>query len=445
AGQAAIGIVKLSGPSAVEIVSRIYKPTNKKSLHKQASFSISHGFVIDKKRNVIDEVLVSIMRGPKSYTAEDVVEINCHGGAIALQSVLGLILENGARLADPGEFTKRAYLNGRIDLAQAEAVADIVNAKTKLALKTAQGQLSGKLSDSVKDIRRNLIEVLTQLQASIDFSDEDIQTEGYALLTQKIDKAIKQCNKLLETFKDGQLLKQGIKTAIVGGPNVGKSSLLNALLNRERAIVTKAAGTTRDLIEEVINVKGLPLLLQDTAGIRKAFNEAEKKGIKLSQKALSDADLVLMVFDISSGLGSIENQLVMDIKDKKTIAVLNKCDLKAMIKVADIKKIGIDNIVKVSALTVEGIEDLKQKITDICFEHHVEPKEVIVGNLRQAKAIEEGVKRMGKALSLLKEKESEEIVALEIEGASESLARIIGEISNEDILNSIFSTFCIGK
>ncbi|KKM94670.1 hypothetical protein LCGC14_1196040, partial [marine sediment metagenome] len=323
AGRAAIGIVKISGPKAIPITDTIFLATNKKMLSRTPTFSLIHGNAIDKKKQLVDEVLVSVMRGPKSYTGEDVVEINCHGGSVALGAVLDLTLKNGARLAEPGEFTKRAYLNGRIDLVQAEAVANIIQAKTALALKAAQSQLDGRLSETIRSLRAELMDIAVQLQAAIDFSDEDIEPNDYEALLASLGDTKKKIKNLLETNAGGCLLKDGIKTAIVGGPNVGKSSLLNALLKKERAIVTETAGTTRDLIEEIIDVKGLPLVLQDTAGIRRAFDEAESIGIKLSKNALAQADLVLLVIDSSKRMGTTEKSLLKQANPENSVVVLN--------------------------------------------------------------------------------------------------------------------------
>ena len=444
AGQAAIGIVRLSGPRSVEIASKIFRPTNQKDLTKQATFTMRHGAVYDTKGNRIDEVLISLMKAPRSYTAEDVVEINCHGGPISLRSVLELVLERGACLAEPGEFTKRAYLNGRIDLAQAEAVADIIQAKTKLALKSAQRQLEGKLSTAIKNLKEMLVDIMAQLQAAIDFSDEDIEPDAHPALLGKLDAVKAQLEALISTKTDGQLLKEGIKTAIVGGPNVGKSSLLNALLQRERAIVTETAGTTRDMIEEIINVKGLPLVLQDTAGIREAFDGAEKKGIGISLRILEQADLVLLVIDSTVPLGNIERELAKKAKDKKGIIVLNKSDLKPKIGAAGLKTLGMDDLARVSALKLTGLDKLKEKIVKICF-GHVEPEELLVSSIRQAKALEEGLEKINLAQGLLKRGESEEIISLEIISAIENLGQVVGGISAEEVLDRIFSQFCIGK
>lgn len=444
-GPAAIGIVKLSGPKAIEIVSKIFKHSSGKKLKDQATFSLAHGNILDTANSVIDEVLISVMKTPKSYTAEDVVEINCHGGSLATRSVLELVLDKGARLAEPGEFTKRAYLNGRLDLAQAEAVADVIEAKTKLALKAAQGQLGGVLSKKVKSLRSTLLEVIANLQAAIDFSDEDIEPAAYSSLIQKINLIISEIKKLLDSQKEGQPIREGIKTAIIGGPNVGKSSLLNALLQRERAIVTETAGTTRDLIEEIVNVQGLPLVLQDTAGIRNAFDLAEKKGVEISKEALRKADLVLLVIDSSKKLSSVERQLAEEIKDKKTITVLNKCDLKAEIAPVSLKELGLNGHIKVSALKLTGIERLKEKIFGLCFNHQIEPEEILVSNIRQAKALEKGLGSLEAAKRLLAKREPEEIIVFEINRAVQSLGQIIGEISADEVLDEIFSNFCIGK
>lgn len=441
---AAIGIVRLSGPKSIEIVSKLFKPTTERPLKDLQSFSMIHGHILDDQKDQIDEVLISIMRGPKSYTAEDVVEINCHGGPIALRSVLEIVLQKGARLAEPGEFTKRAYLNGRIDLLQAEAVADVVAAKTKLALKTAQSQLKGNLSRYIDTLRGELIDLMAQVQASIDFSDEEIKPEDNSSLIRRSNKAKANLTKLFQTSKDAQILKEGVKTAIIGGPNVGKSSLLNALLQKERAIVTATAGTTRDIIEEVINVRGLALLLQDTAGIREAFDEAEKKGVEISKRAMAHADLILLVIDSTQSLGQIEKKLAAECKGKKVIAVYNKSDLPPA-PANGYKKLGLDNYLKVSALNLDGIDALKDKIVELCFDHRIEPEELLLTSVRQAQAIEKSLEHIEQAEKLLSEGETEELVAFELTRAIDSLDLIIGKVTNDDVLNEIFSTFCLGK
>ncbi len=445
AGQAAIGIVKISGPKAISITDKTFSAANKKTLSSTSTFSLIHGNIIDKKKQPVDEVLVSVMRGPKSYTGEDVVEINCHGGSVALGAVLTLTLKNGARLAKPGEFTKRAYLNGRIDLVQAEAVAYIIQAKTSLALKAAQSQLDGRLSEVVRSLRAELMDIAVQLQAAIDFSDEDVEPDDYKRLLASLRNTKKRIKKLLETNAAGCLLKDGIKTAIIGGPNVGKSSLLNALLKKERAIVTEIAGTTRDLIEEIIDVKGLPLVLQDTAGIRRAFNEAESIGIKLSKNALEQADLVLLAIDASKKLGSTEKLLLKQASPEKTIVVLNKNDLRASISAEDINKHGRFKTTKVSALKLTGLDKLKNKIWDHCLKQQIEPADAVVATKRQAISLENGLSYVERVETLLSNHESEELVAFELSNAISNLSEVIGEISTEEVLDNLFSRFCVGK
>ncbi len=445
AGRAAIGIVKISGPKAIPITDTIFLATNKKMLSRTPTFSLIHGNAIDKKKQLVDEVLVSVMRGPKSYTGEDVVEINCHGGSVALGAVLDLTLKNGARLAEPGEFTKRAYLNGRIDLVQAEAVANIIQAKTALALKAAQSQLDGRLSETIRSLRAELMDIAVQLQAAIDFSDEDIEPNDYEALLASLGDTKKKIKNLLETNAGGCLLKDGIKTAIIGGPNVGKSSLLNALLKKERAIVTETAGTTRDLIEEIIDVKGLPLVLQDTAGIRRAFDEAESIGIKLSKNALAQADLVLLVIDSSKRMGTTEKSLLKQANPENSVVVLNKSDLKATVAPQEIKNIGGFKTSKVSALKLTGLDKLKDKIWDHCLKKQIEPANAVVATKRQAISLENGLSYVERVETLLSNHESEELVAFELNNAISNLSEVIGEISTEEVLDNLFSSFCVGK
>lgn len=448
-GEGGIGIVRLSGPAAIAIAEKLWQGIDGKSLLKQASHRIAYGRVCAASGEEIDEALVSVMRAPKSYTREDVVEINCHGGPVPLRRILAEVLASGARLAEPGEFTRRAFLNGRIDLSQAEAVIDTIRARTDRAARLALIQLAGGLSQEVASISDALLTQLSHLEAAVDYSDEDIVVPDRVKTRESIEKTAERIEKLLAWANEGELVRAGIRLAIVGRPNVGKSSLLNALLKRERAIVTAQAGTTRDVIEESLSLKGVPFVLADTAGIRDGRNEAETLGVALSRRLLAEADLVAAVVDISQGILEEDRTILRAAEGKPLIVAANKADLvgtkKAQKRVRDICDEGW-TCVSVSAKTGEGIEGLEDALVESVFAGGIPATEdMLVSNARHTDALKRALASVSRAADTIRDGLSEEFASAEIRDGLEALGEIGGISVGEEILDRIFSEFCIGK
>lgn len=446
-GESGIGIVRISGPLAEPIAKRLFKP--KKGESQLISHHFHYGEILDPLNgNPIDEVLIVLMKSPKTYTREDIVEIHCHGGYFVLQKVLEMVMREGARLALPGEFTKRAFLNGRIDLTQAEAVIDLIRAKTMASLEIANQQLRGSLYKEVRELKEKLVDYLTLIEAHIDFPEEEI--EPLSLEEMKVDllKMIRKLNDWVDSYQEGKVFREGISCAIAGKTNVGKSSLLNVLLKEERAIVTPYPGTTRDVIEEVINIHGIPLRLMDTAGLRKTVDSIEKEGVRRARERVSDADLVLLMLDGSREMDEDDLEVFEEVKDKKKVVIINKVDLPERISVEKVKgRFPQDPIVLISCLTGEGIEGLKKSIYSslIHREVRVSPEHLIVANLRHKTSLYQAMESLKKGLSGLEEGISLEFIAFEIRSALDSLGEIIGETTTEEVLNHIFERFCIGK
>jgi len=456
-GEGGISIVKLSGPLAVPIAQKLFRSPSHSSPQEIKTHTIIYGHIIDPKiEQVIDEVLLTVMKTPHTYTREDVVEINCHGGATCVRKVLDLTLLAGARLAEPGEFTKRAFLNGRIDLSQAEAVADIIRAKTDLTRQVAMNQLQGTISEAVNRLRNQLIDILAEVEASIDFPEEDLDFWDLTELTKSTQAILTQLEELLQTAEDGKILREGLSLAIVGKPNVGKSSLLNALLQEDRAIVTEIPGTTRDTIEEYANIRGIPIKLIDTAGIRETSDIVEDAGVKRSKKWLERSDLLLVMLDASEHLTEDDHKLLELIKDKKSIIVLNKIDLLPIREMASrteilagaqVKELALDkSIVKTSMLTGQGLEDLKTVISnEAIHSDSISPDSVIITNARHRDALRKAKTDVEHALSSLDMAMPPELVAVDLRGALNNLGLIVGKTTTDDILDRVFSQFCIGK
>jgi len=441
-GKSGIGIVRLSGRSALSIADKIFVPSDGKCPSQFPTHKLNYGWIKD-----IDEVLLSVMRAPKTYTREDIVEINCHSGIVVLKKILELVLKHGVRLAEPGEFTKRAYLNGRIDLAQAEAVLDVINSQTHNALSVALGQLKGRLSRKVKALRKNLLDILTQLELSIDFCDQDVEPISQQESLKRMNRVWQDLKELAASADKGAILRQGISCVICGKPNVGKSSLLNALLKRDRAIVTPIPGTTRDTLEETVDLSGIPLRLVDTAGISQGRNLAQKEAVKRSRRALKEADLVLLVLDASKKLTSQDLAISRSVSGRTAFVVLNKQDLPAKITIEQAARLSPGKkVLKISALRGEGLERLEQEIADYIWGgKSASGAEVLVTNIRHREALEKAQVFLKRAIKATEASRGAEIVALEIKEAQASLGEIIGKISCEDILDRIFSQFCIGK
>jgi len=455
-GEGGISIVRMSGPLAIPITEIIFRsppktlPSRKGEalLSQVKTHTQTYGHIIaPETEQVVDEVLVCVMRAPRTYTREDIVEINCHGGATCVQRVLELTLISGARLAEPGEFTKRAFLNGRIDLAQAEAVADIIYAKTALSRRVAMSQLSGKLSDEINQLRDGLVDILAEVEASIDFPEEDVDTADTIELREHTTEILNKLTDLLNTADEGIILRDGLNLVIVGKPNVGKSSLLNALLQKDRAIVTEIPGTTRDTIEEYASIKGIPIKLIDTAGIRSTKDIIEEAGVQRSRASLEKSDLLLLMLDASNPLAEDDRLLFELTRDKKTIIVLNKIDLTEVINSTRIKNIAPEKpILRTSMLTGEGLDNLKTTIRDtVIHGDGISPDSVIVTNTRHRDAIRNAKIDLQLALDSMNRDMPPELVAIDLMGTLNKLGLIVGKTSTDDILDRIFSKFCIGK
>ena len=444
-GIGGIGIIRISGKDSFNIIDKIFKPKNKEKEIK--GYTIKYGNIVNPKNNeVIDEVLVSFFKEPKSYTTEDMCEINSHGGNIVMQQILEICLENGAQLAEAGEFTKRAFLNGRIDLVEAEAIIDIINAKTEKEKKASLKQLEGYLSKEINKIKKDILSVMADIEASIDYPEYDIEEVTNKKILDMLEDAKNKLVVLKNSFQNGKILKDGIKTVIIGKPNVGKSSLLNVILKEERAIVTEYEGTTRDTIEEYVTIEGIPLKIIDTAGIRKTENEVEKIGINKSIELTKDADLIIAIFDITKELTKDDKEILELIKDKNAIIVLNKTDLKQNENLTkEIKKIN-KNIVKISALKNEGINELYKEISNLFNLNKINIEaENIVTNTRHKELIIKAIENIDKAIETINKNVPVDIIAIYIKEILEYLGKITGENVSEDIINEIFSKFCLGK
>ena len=441
-GIGGIGIIRMSGENSFEILNKIFV-TNDKPI---AGYTMKYGKIVDEKNVIIDEVLVSYFVAPNSYTRENVCEINSHGGMVVMKKILELCLKNGAILAEPGEFTKRAFLNGRIDLSQAEAVIDIINSKTDKEAKASINQLEGNLSLEIKNIRKDLISMMADIEASIDYPEYDVEEVTTNKVKEILIKEKDRLIKLEKSFDNGKILKDGINTAIIGRPNAGKSSLLNIMLNEERAIVTSVEGTTRDTIEEYISINGIPLKIIDTAGIREANDEVEKIGVEKAKKIAKESDLIIGIFDISRKMNKEDYEILDILKNKNSIIVLNKIDLDEnnvdMEKVKEINK----PIVQISTKTREGIENLYKEIENIIETKEISSdNEIIVTNTRHKSLITKAIISVDKSLETIENKMPIDIIVVYVKDILENLGEITGETVTEDIIKEIFSKFCLGK
>ncbi|WP_230398657.1 tRNA uridine-5-carboxymethylaminomethyl(34) synthesis GTPase MnmE [Novisyntrophococcus fermenticellae] len=441
-----IGIVRLSGKDAVCIADKIYKtPKKNKKLSEQSTHTIHYGWIKDGDTN-IDEVLVMLMRGPHTYTGEDTVEIDCHGGILSVKKVLETAVKHGARPAEPGEFTKRAFLNGRIDLSQAEAVMDVISAKNEYALKSSLGQLKGSVLGRIKEIRDTLIYELAFIESALD-DPEHITIDGYGeKLNVVVEEQIEKINRLLSTVDEGKLIHEGIKTVIVGKPNVGKSSILNLLVGEEKAIVTDIAGTTRDVLEENINLQGISLRMLDTAGIRDALDKVEQIGVERAREHAKDADLILYIVDASVPMDKNDEQIIELIKDKKAIVILNKSDLKCVVSIQNIKKEVDAPVLLMSAKENSGLTELQDIIKSLFFKGElIFNDEIYITNIRHKKSLEDARISLKQVKQSIDMKMPEDFFTIDLISAYESLGEITGESMGEDLINEIFSKFCTGK
>jgi tRNA modification GTPase len=443
-GEAGIGIVRLSGKNALSISDKIFVSKDGKKSSEFKTYTTHYGLIAENGK-VIDEVILTVMRKPKSYTKEDVVEINCHSGIVAMRAVLDLVLEKGARLAEPGEFTKRAFLNGRIDLAQAEGVLEIIRAKTDSALKIGTEQLRGVFSNQINNLRKQLLDILSALEANIDFPEEQISPANLGGIQNHLSKIDDRLKSILATARTGRILREGIHIVICGKPNVGKSSLLNALLKSERSIVTPIAGTTRDTIEEIIDIKGIPVRIVDTAGIIEPRDLVEKKAVQRSKRHIDLADLVILLFDGSRKLSKEDRVLMQKLKRKPTIAIINKMDLKPKAERKVLLK-KFNRLIDISAKKQRNINLLEDAIANLVYDGKISGSEpIIIGNLRHIEKIRKTQKFIAEALNSLDNKLSLEFIAQDIKEALGYLDELLGRRFSEDLLDKIFSEFCIGK
>lgn len=442
-GEGGIGIIRISGDKSFEILDKIFKPKNP---NKDLGFyQFNYGFIHDGEK-VIDESMVVRMKAPKTYTCEDVVEINCHGGQFVTQKVLELVLKNGARHAEQGEFTKRAFMNGRIDLSQAEAVMDLIQGKTEKSISLSLDQLRGDLRDKINSFKKALLDITAHVNVVLDYPEEGIDDPLPVELRDNLEAVYEEATRLIESYDKGKKIKEGIKTVIVGKPNVGKSTLLNSLLREERAIVTHVAGTTRDVIEEVINIKGIPLVLVDTAGIRQTDDIVENIGVEKSKEFIEKADLVLLVLDASRELEDEDREVINQINEnhKKVIVLLNKIDLERKI---DLDEYDFENIVEISAQKNVGIEDMEEKIYSFIVDEKVEDssEKLIITNVRHKTALEKTKDAIRNIFETIDMGLPMDLISVDLKEALDSLSEITGEISSEDILDHVFGNFCVGK
>ncbi|MFS0865532.1 tRNA uridine-5-carboxymethylaminomethyl(34) synthesis GTPase MnmE [Fredinandcohnia sp. 179-A 10B2 NHS] len=445
-GEGAIAIVRLSGDEAVEIASRIFKGKN---LREVVSHTIHYGHIVDPDtKEVVEEVMVTVMRGPKTFTREDVIEINCHGGLVSVNRVLQLVLTNGARLAEPGEFTKRAFLNGRIDLSQAEAVMDLIRAKTDRAMNVAIGQMEGRLSILINRLRQELLETLAHIEVNIDYPEyDDVEEMTHRVLLEKASYVRDEVKKLLETSNQGKILREGLSTVIIGRPNVGKSSLLNSLVHENKAIVTDIPGTTRDVIEEYVNVKGVPLRLVDTAGIRETEDIVERIGVERSREVLKKADLILLVLNYGEELSEEDERLFEAVSGMETIIIINKTDLPQKMNLDRVKELAGDQpIVTTSLLEQQGVDDLENAISSLFFTGTLEASDLTyVSNSRHIALLTQAKKTIEDAISGIESDLPIDMVQIDLTRTWELLGEIIGDTVHESLLNQLFSQFCLGK
>ncbi|MCO4327793.1 tRNA uridine-5-carboxymethylaminomethyl(34) synthesis GTPase MnmE [Staphylococcus agnetis] len=446
-GEGAIGIVRLSGHDAVEIADKLYK--GKRALKDVASHTINYGHIIDPETNeTVEEVMVSVLRAPKTFTREDIIEINCHGGILTINRILELTMTHGARIAEPGEYTKRAFLNGRIDLSQAEAVMDFIRAKTDRASKVAQNQIEGRLSDMIKAQRQSILEILAQVEVNIDYPEYDDVEDATTEFLLERSKAIKtDIQKLLDTGVQGKIMREGLSTVIVGKPNVGKSSMLNSLIHDNKAIVTEIAGTTRDVLEEYVNVRGVPLRLVDTAGIRETEDIVERIGVERSRKALSEADLILFVLNYNEVLTEEDRKLYEVIKNEDAIVIINKMDLEQRLDIDEVKAmVGDMPIIETSILKQQGIDDLELQIRDLFFGGEVQSQDMTyVSNSRHISLLKQAKQAIQDAIDAAEMGVPMDMVQIDLTRTWEILGEIIGESASEELIDQLFSQFCLGK
>jgi len=445
-GEGGISIIRVSGESALQVVGRIFKGKNTKGMDTMETYTMRYGHIVELGGDdVIDEVIVSCMKGPRSFTAEDTVEINCHGGIVATNKVLENVIKAGARMAEPGEFTKRAFLNGRIDLSQAEAVIDIIRAKTELSMKSAVLQAGGNLSAAVRELREKLIALIAHIEATVDYPEDDLEEITGIQVAARLKEVVEEIGKAIESADEGKILREGLSTVIVGKPNVGKSSLLNTLLKENRAIVTDIPGTTRDVIEEYISIQGIPIKIVDTAGIRETEDVVEKIGVEKSIEKIEEADLIVLILDSSSELTDEDRDIISFIKGKKYIVLLNKSDLNEKINIKEIDELESEYVISTSVTQGFGIDQLKEAIVKLFFHGEIKSNELVITNMRHKEAMMAANSSCIQAIEALSSTSAIDLASIDIRNAWYSLGQITGDTMEENIIDKIFSEFCLGK
>lgn len=448
-GEGAIAIVRLSGDDSIQIADKIFKSINGKKLLEVPTHTIHYGHLLDPKDGqVVEEVMVSVMRGPKTFTKEDVVEINCHGGIVSVNRVLKHVLKFGARIAEPGEFTKRAFLNGRIDLSQAEAVMDLIRAKTDRAMNVALGQMEGRLSKLIRGLRQEILEILAHVEVNIDYPEyDDVEEMTHKMLAEKAFYVREEIKKLLQTSEQGKILREGLSTVIVGRPNVGKSSLLNSLVHENKAIVTDIPGTTRDVIEEYVNVRGVPLRLLDTAGIRDTEDIVERIGVERSRQVLKEADLILLVLNYSDQLTAEDENLFKVVEGMDVIVIVNKTDLPQQINMEKVNLLAAEHrIVTTSLLEETGVDELEEAIASLFFSGSIETGDsTYVSNSRHIALLNNSLSTIEEAIEGVEMGTPIDIVQIDLTRVWELLGEIIGDSVHESLIDQLFSQFCLGK
>lgn len=446
-GEGGISIVRLSGARSIGIADSIFTAKNGKAPSECASHTMSYGYIVQHDRKIVDEVLLTVMRAPKTYTREDIVEINCHGGIQAAKNVLGLVLKSGARMAEPGEFTKRAYLSGRLDLTQAEAVLDVIRSKTEGSLRVAMGQLGGEISRAVNALRDGIIDIASQVEAAIDFPEEDVEILKPIQLKKRLEDIVERMERLADSFGEGVVLREGVLAVICGKPNVGKSSLMNLLLKRDRVIVSPIPGTTRDSIEELINLKGIPVRIVDTAGIGKNRCRLEAEGIRRSKAYIEEADMALFMLDASSGFGREDEAILKALGGRKKIVIINKTDRGRKLDVKKIReRFKGDRVIEISVTKKRNINLLEDAIAGMIWGgEFIQAESSVVSNARHKELLDKALVNMVSVKGLLEEGASPDIIAIDLKEAVVNLGLIVGKSVSDDILDRIFEQFCIGK
>lgn len=445
-GEGGISIIRISGDKALEITDKVFKAKNNKSVKEMKTYTMRYGYIVDRKNNIIDEVIVSYMKGPRSFTAEDTIEINCHGGVIVTNKILNEIIKCGARLAEPGEFTKRAFLNGRIDLSQAEAVIDLIKAKTELSARSAIMQSEGKVSIEINKVREELLQLIASIEATVDYPEDDLEEVTAERSSRDLSAILNEIERLLSSAEEGKIIREGLNVVIVGKPNVGKSSLLNTLTRDKRAIVTDVPGTTRDVIEEYISLDGIPIKLVDTAGIRETEDVVEKIGVQKSKEKIEESDLIVLMLDISRKLDNEDKEIIEYIKGKNYIVLLNKVDVETpKFNINDLQGLDSKFIIEVSAKEEIGIDKFKQCIKEMFFHGEIKTEDIYVTNNRHKQALIRAKENLSAAIVALDMTASIDLASIDIRNAWSNLGEITGQTIEEDIIDKIFSEFCLGK